>query len=361
MQLPQNPPTLPCRILVIDDDRTTLELLDQLLRMAGFPPPTLVADPRELPALCAAQQFDAVLVDLDLPHLNGWQVLAQLSAQYGENTPPLIVVSGDARRGNQVRALSAGACDYVTKPFDTGELLLRIQMHAAGFLSRHLLRTQKAELEAMVQQRTQALRRSRLEILRMLGRAAEFRDNETGAHILRMSHASALLARELGWDEEACELMLNASPLHDVGKIAIPDSILLKPGPLTPHERSIMQGHTLKGAAILRAPQGEFNELLAMAAEIALHHHERWDGAGYPQGLAGEAIPLSARIVAVADVLDALTSQRPYKAAWPLQQALDFIRAQSGQHFDPQVVAALERCLASVLELQQRFQDVVRH
>ncbi|QPF76409.1 response regulator [Roseateles sp. DAIF2] len=351
------PPAAHGRILVIDDDRPSLQLLDELIRMAGFAPPTLVSDPRELAAICAEREFDLVLIDLDLPHLSGWQVLELLAAQYGEHTPPLLVVSGDARRGNQVRALSAGASDYVTKPFDVGELLLRIRLHTAGHHSRRLLRSQKAELEATVQQRTRALRQSRLDILRMLGRAAEFRDNETGAHILRMSHASAMLARELGWDEEACELMLNASPLHDVGKIAIPDSILLKPGPLTPAERAIMQQHTVKGAAILNAPGAEANELLAMAAEIALHHHERWDGSGYPQGIAGAAIPLAARIVAVTDVLDALTSERPYKQAWPLERALDFIRAHSGSHFDPAVVAALERCLAEVLGLLRRLSD----
>ncbi|HEY1132387.1 MAG TPA: HD domain-containing phosphohydrolase [Roseateles sp.] len=345
------------RVLVVDDDPAMLTLLDELLQVAGFAPPTLVADPRELRAWSEAPGFDAMLLDLDMPHMDGWEVLDVLRARYGDNLPPLIVVSGDTRRGNQVRALSAGACDYVTKPFDTNELLLRIRMHATGHMNRHLLREQKSELEATVQQRTSALRQSRLQILRMLGRAAEFRDNETGAHILRMSHVSALLARDLGWDDERCELMLNASPLHDIGKIAIPDAILLKAGPLTPQEREIMQEHTVKGAAILRAPEGEGNELLAMAAEIALHHHERWDGGGYPSGLTGVDIPESARIVAVADVLDALTSTRPYKTAWTFAEALGFIQANDGRHFDPDVVAALSRNRHRVQEIRHHFED----
>lgn len=345
------------RVLVVDDDPATLALLDELLQSAGFEPPTLVADPRELRAWSDARGFDTMLLDLDMPHMDGWEVLDMLRARYGENMPPLIVVSGDAQRGNQVRALSAGACDYVTKPFDANELLLRVRMHATGHMNRHLLREQRNELEATVQQRTSALRQSRLQILRMLGRAAEFRDNETGAHIMRMSHVSALLARELGWDDERCELMLNASPLHDIGKIAIPDSILLKAGPLTPQERELMQEHTVKGAAILRVPEGEGNELLAMAAEIALHHHERWDGGGYPGGLAAADIPESARIVAVADVLDALTSTRPYKTAWTFAEALAFIQAHDGSHFDPDVVAALSRNRHRVQEIRHHFQD----
>ncbi len=349
------------RVLVVDDDPVTLVLIDELLQSAGFAPPTLVVDPRELQAWSDARGFDAMLLDLDLPHMDGWEVLAVLRERYGENMPPLIVVSGDTRRGNQVRALSAGACDYVTKPFDANELLLRIRMHATGHMNRHLLRQQKSELEATVRQRTSALRQSRLQILRMLGRAAEFRDNETGAHIVRMSHVSALLARELGWDDERCELMLNASPLHDIGKIAVPDAILLKAGPLTLQERELMQEHTVKGAAILRAPEGESNELLEMAAEIALYHHERWDGGGYPARLATTQIPQSARIVAVADVLDALTSTRPYKTAWTFAESLAFIQAHEGQHFDPEVVAALVRNRHRVQEIRHHFQDADGH
>ncbi len=215
-----------------------------------------------------------------------------------------------------------------------------------------LTEEQKILLEGVVEQRTRDLRDSQLQIVQRLGRAAEFRDNETGHHILRMSHMAALLARAIGWGPEECELMLHASPMHDLGKIGISDQILLKPGRLTEEERRIMETHTLIGGHILA---GSRSDLLELAREIALTHHEKWDGTGYPNGLQGEAIPISGRITALADVFDALTSERPYKKAWSEDEACQYLREQAGKHFDPQLTQRFLGLIPQIREIQQRF------
>lgn len=342
------------RVLVVDDDLASLKLVERILTTVGCIRPTLVSDARNLKDLFGTQAFDVVLLDLTMPHVDGWQVMELLESYFGDAAPPVIVVTAEAHRSVQVKALSLGACDFISKPFDVRELLVRIRKHAGAHQTRRSLHEQKGVLEETVLQRTLEVRQSRLEVVQLLGRAAEFRDNETGAHILRMSHVSALLAERMGWSQMDCELMLNASPLHDIGKIAIPDSILLKPGPLTDVERTTMQTHAAKGAAILCSSN---NELIEMAAEIALSHHEKWDGSGYPNALVAEAIPESGRIVAVADVFDALTSQRPYKPAWEVARAVDFIRQQSGRHFDPTVVEIFCDSIDNAMLIRQKFQD----
>lgn len=216
---------------------------------------------------------------------------------------------------------------------------------------------QKALLEAMVEARTAELRLSRLEIVQRLVRAAELRDSETGLHILRMSHMSALLARAAGWSAERVEMMLDAAAMHDVGKIGVPDAILLKPGRLTPEERAVMEKHAEIGAQILA---GSHSELLHLAREIALTHHEKWDGTGYPHRLAGEAIPASGRIAAIVDVFDALTSERPYKEAWPVEQACALLRDQAGQHFDPALVERFLENLPAMVDIRDRFREPAR-
>jgi len=342
------------RVLVIDDDPASLHLTSRALNAPAFDPPTLVQDARRLREVLAADAFDLVILDMVMPHLDGWAVLEQLHEVCGDHVPPVLVVTGDTRRSLQVRALRAGACDYLAKPFDPGELVARAHRHVSIHRSRSALRRQKALLESLVQQRTVQLRRSQLDIAQLLGRAAEYRDNETGAHILRMSHASTLLARRLGWSDADCEQLLSASPLHDIGKIAIPDRILLKPGPLDADEWSLMKTHTTTGAAILSVAD---NETLRLAATIALNHHEKWDGSGYPNGRAGREIPPAARIVAVADVFDALRSARPYKPAWPTQRAVEQIRAQAGRHFDPEVVAVFLETVDELEAIGSRFAD----
>ena len=253
-----------------------------------------------------------------------------------------------------LRALAAGARDFIPKPFDRTELLMRVRNLLDAQLAHRLVYDQKAVLERMVWVRTEELRRTRLQVVQRLGMAAEYRDEETGNHILRMSHTSALLAHTIGWSVGDCELILNASPMHDIGKIGIPDAILLKPGKFEPHEWEIMKSHTIIGERLLG---GDDSNLMRMAREIALTHHEKWDGSGYPNGLAGEAIPQAGRIAALADVFDALISDRPYKKAWTVEAAVNLIKENSGKHFEADLVEAFLQVLPGVVEIRERFAD----
>lgn len=354
---PQHDPVDPqlARILVVDDEPANLKLLGMILRGAGYQNIALVQDPREVLGEYQRARPSLVLLDLNMPHLDGFGVLAQLQALGDPLAPPVIVLTAQSGEEVLLRALQGGAGDFLSKPFNRRELLARVHNVLMGHLAQRMLHDQKQTLEERVQARTHELRETQLDVVRRLGRAAEFRDNETGQHVLRMSHVSTLIARDAGWSEERCALMLAASPMHDVGKIGISDTILLKPGVLTPAEREVMQTHAAIGAEIL---SGSPTELLMLAREIALGHHEKWDGSGYPQGLAGEAIPESARIVAIADVFDALTADRPYKRAWPVPDALAWMQAQSGKHFDPRLLALFMNRVPEVLALKARFADV---
>jgi putative two-component system response regulator len=291
-----------------------------------------------------------------MPHLNGYQVMAQLKALQDPLLPPIIILTAEHDRGHLLKALTEGARDFVGKPFDRTELLMRVRNLLDAQLANRLLNDQKAVLEQMVHVRTEALKQTRLQVVQRLGRAAEYRDNETGLHILRMSQISALLAKSLGWNPDNCELMLHASPMHDIGKIGIRDDILLKPGKLTVEEFKIMKTHATIGADMLA---GDDSELLQLAHAIALTHHEKWDGSGYPAGLAGEAIAQAGRIVAVADVFDALTSVRPYKKAWRVADAVAYLREHSGKHFDPEVVDHFMRLLPEVITIIERHAEPV--
>ncbi len=342
------------RILIVDDEPANLKLLDKMLSTQGYGQRILVQDPRETLDRYREAPTDLILLDINMPHLDGFQVMEQLKALDDPLLPPIVILTAQHGKDFLLRALAAGARDFITKPFDRNELLMRVRNLLDAQLAHRLVHDQKAVLEEMVRQRTQELNDTRLQVIRRLGRAAEFRDNETGLHIIRMSKTSALLAHSLGWGEAECELMLNASPMHDIGKIGIPDNILLKPGKLEPHEWEVMKTHAAIGAELLA---GDDSALLRMAKEIALAHHEKWDGSGYPNGLAGPAIPQSGRIVALADVFDALTSSRPYKRAWPVDDAVAYIRDNSGKHFDPAVVAHFESCLPEILAIRDNFAE----
>ena len=341
-------------ILIVDDEAANLKLMDRMLRQHGYQELLLLSDPREVLTAYQARRPDLILLDINMPHLDGYEVMAQLKALGDPLLPPVLVLTAQNSKEYLLRALGAGARDFVTKPFDRAELLMRVRNLLDAQLAHRLLHDQAATLEQLVQERTEALRRTQLDVVRRLGKAAEFRDQETGNHILRMSHICALLARARGWSESAVELILNASPMHDVGKIGIPDAVLLKPGKLDAAEWAVMQTHCEIGARLL---EGEDSELMRMARAIALSHHEKWDGSGYPHGLAGEAIPEVGRIVAIADVFDALTSVRPYKAAWTEEQALDYVQANRGLHFDPGVVDAFLGELPAVRAIRLRFAD----
>lgn len=343
------------RILIVDDEPANLKLLSMILRMEGFGRVETVANAHEVLGRYRSDRPDLVLLDLNMPGLDGFAVMAQIKALGEHLVPPILVLTAQSGEDILLQAFQAGAADFLGKPFNRRELLARVHNMLMSYWATRLLWGQNASLRQMVGEHTRELRRSRLEVVQRLARAAELRDNETGKHILRMSHASALLARSLGWPSERCELLLSASPLHDLGKIGIPDGILLKPGSLTADERVIMQTHTEIGADLL---QGSGTDLLEMARDIALHHHEKWDGTGYPHGLAGSAIPESARIVAITDVFDALTSARPYKKPWEVPDALRWMADQSGRHFDPKIFPHFVGLIPEVLDISARFADV---
>ncbi|MDO8176812.1 MAG: response regulator [Undibacterium sp.] len=342
------------RILIVDDEPSNLRLLDKLLTGQGYTQLVLVQDPRDVLDRYREVRPDLILLDINMPHLDGYQVMEQLKALGDPLMPPIVILTAQHGNDHMLKALVLGARDFIGKPFNRIELLMRVQNLLDAQLAHRLVHDQKTVLEDLVRIRTEELTETRLQVVRHLGRAAEYRDNETGLHIVRMSQVSALLCGSFGHTENMCELMLHASPMHDIGKIGIRDNILLKPGKLTPQEFEIMKTHTSIGADMLL---GDTSELLKLARSIALTHHEKWDGSGYPNGLAGENIPREGRIVAVADVFDALTSSRPYKKAWPVDDATAFIKENAGKHFDPEVVKHFMLRLPEILAISELHAD----
>lgn len=345
------------RILIVDDEPVNLKLLDKMLSAQGYSNLVLIQDPRQVLEVYRQQRTDLVLLDINMPHLDGFGVMELLKALDDPLLPPVVILTAQHGQDFLLRALNAGARDFITKPFDRNELLARVRNMLDAHLAHRLVYEQKDVLDDMVQVRTGELRRTRLQVVQRLGRAAEYRDNETGNHILRMSHISALLAKSIGWNAADCELMLHASPMHDIGKIGIPDHILLKPGKFEYEEWEIMKTHAIIGANIL---EGDDSDLMKCAGEIALSHHEKWDGTGYPYGLSGEAIPLTGRIAALADVFDALTSERPYKKAWTVEAAVGWIKENRGTHFDPDLVEVFLVQLPEILKIRERFSEPER-
>jgi len=346
--------TLAASILLVDDEPANVKLLERTLRAFGYQALLSTTDPRTVLDLYQQHGADLIILDLNMPHLDGFEVMRQLHALGGDRLPPILILTAQHDQEHRVRALKGGAHDYVTKPFAVDELLARVRNLLQVQLYQKSIRGRNQWLEERVRERTRELYDTRLQIVRRLGRAAEFRDNETGLHIVRMSKMSVLLGEACGMNSEECELLLNASPMHDIGKIGIPDHILLKPGKFEPHEWEIMQTHASIGAEIL---SGDDSELLSMARIIALNHHEKWDGSGYPNGLAGEDIPLVGRVVALADVFDALTSVRPYKKAWSVDAAMEYMDANRGKHFDPKLVDLFRTRLPDILAIKVQFAE----
>lgn len=326
------------QILVVDDEPANLKVIQRLLDRAGYTDVRSVSDPREVAPLFRDRKPDLLLLDLHMPHLDGFEVMHQLRDDLPAETYfPILILTGDTDPAVRQRALAAGATDFVNKPFDVVEVALRIRNLLETHRLHEMLRRHNETLEERVEERTHDLAEAQVEILQRLALAAEFRDDITGHHAERVGILSSLLGERLGLGSEEVRLLRRAATLHDVGKIGIPDSILMKPGPLTSEEFEIMRTHTVIGGRIL---SGSRFPLLQMAREVALHHHDRWDGTGYTTGLQGANIPLVGRIVAVADVFDSLTHERPYKPASPVPEAVDLICEDRGAHFDPQVVDA---------------------
>lgn len=317
------------KILIVDDEKANIRLVEMMLQGAGYTNVYSTADAREVVALFLDIQPDIVLLDLAMPYLDGFAVMAKLLAEM-KSAVPILVLTADVTLATRHRALKEGAKDFLTKPLDEVEVLLRIN----NLLEN---RFHSILLEKRVRERTEDLNKAQMELLQRLALAAEYRDDDTRLHTRRVGMLAQRIARALDLPPEQTDLILHASPLHDVGKIGIPDSILLKHGKLTDDEFTIMKEHTIIGGNILSKSNSSF---LRLAEEITMTHHERWDGTGYPSQLAGEEIPLVGRIVSVADVFDALTHDRPYKRAWTIDEALSEIKSQSGRQFDPAIVQA---------------------
>lgn len=346
---------LQANILIVDDEPANVKLLEKILQYHGYQNIQSTCDSREVETLCNITRFDAVLLDIRMPYLSGFDIMAQLKQRFIDDYLPVLVLSAQPDMETRLKALNLGAKDFLTKPFDQLEASTRIHNLLEVRLMHNRIRDQNRILEEQVKTRTAELYQTRQEVIRRLGLAAEYRDNETGNHIIRMSKYAQLLALAYGLSEQDAEIILNAAPMHDIGKIGIPDRILLKPGKLDAEEWKIMQTHVEMGANIL---SGSPTELMDTARMIALHHHEKWDGNGYPTGLQGEEISIAGRICALADVFDALTSQRPYKQAWSIEKTLDLIDSETGKHFDPRLTQLIKKNLPEILMIKAEYADI---
>ena len=329
------------RILIVDDEPSNVEMLQRLLERSGFGRIECTTDPREAAGLYVKYRPDLILLDLHMPGMDGLAVMDQLNEIAEASYLPILMLTGDMTPTARQEALSRGAKDFVSKPFHADEVLLRIRTLLETRFLYFQVQSQNQILEAKVRERTRELEAAQIEIIERLARAAEFRDDNTGQHTERVGQMAALLARQLGLPDPQVSLIRRAAPLHDVGKIGIPDAVLLKLGKLTLEEFELVKTHTTIGARIL---SGSRFGVLRLAEEIAFSHHERWDGDGYV-GIRQDQIPLAGRIVAVADVFDALTQKRPYKAAWPIAEAIAEIERQRSRQFDPEIVDAFLRVI----------------
>jgi len=352
--MPKQDLQLASKLLIIDDEPLNIKLLEKYLKQAGYKNILSSQDSGIAVELYSQYQPDLVLLDLNMPTMDGFEVLECLRRIETNSYVPVMVLTANTDDESRLRALEAGAKDFINKPFSKVEVLTRIRNMLEVRTAHKSLQQQNEILEQKVNERTQELRDSQLEIVQRLGLASEYRDNETGQHIIRMSYYSKILAEHIGLSKDECELILNASPMHDIGKLGIPDSILLKPGKLTQEEFTVMKTHTTIGARLLENARSPITET---AQIIALSHHEKWDGSGYPNGLSGEDIPLVGRIVAITDVFDALTSVRPYKPAWPIDEAIREIERSSGAHFDPEIVTHFTKAIPEILEISQTYKD----
>ena len=346
------------QVLIVDDAEINLLLFAALIQRMGNCEAVKFANAHEGLAWAQTHDVDLVIVDYMMPKLHGIDFIHQLRATKGREDVPVLMITANDQKQIRYRALDAGATDFLTKPVDKIEFMARVNNMVQLGASRKALANRAAWLAEEVRKATfEILQRERETVVR-LSKAAEYRDPETGAHILRMAHYSELIARGMGLTLAEQDLLLQAAPMHDIGKVGIADHILLKPGRLTPDEFEIMKQHALFGYEILK---GSSSRVLQAGADIARGHHEKFDGSGYPNGLAGDAIPIFSRIVAVADVFDALTSERPYKKAWALDRAADHIKASAGTHFDPECVNTLFTQWDEALEIRQRFRDDALH
>jgi putative two-component system response regulator len=357
------------RILVVDDEREDADLLARMLMDMGYAAEVALSGRKAIARL--KDGFDLILLDVTMPFPDGLEVAREVRRIPACHDVPIIMMTALATRPVRLRAVEAGASDFIAKPVDPTELRVRVASLLRMKEAQDALKRHRAHLEATVQKRTAALIRAlkdtataqreaqhaHLDTVRRLAIAAEYRDRQTSIHIHRMSRYCGILARGMGLTAGDVDLITHASPLHDVGKIGVPDSILLKPGKLDESEWRVMRDHPVLGARIL---EGSASRLIQTGQVIAMTHHERWDGSGYPRGLAGESIPLVGRISAVADVFDALTSRRPYKPAFTNEKSVEILRAGSGSQFDPRVVTVFVERLEEIHEIQTTSSKSIR-
>jgi len=342
-------------VIIVDDQLISLRIFEQLARsldevdaVYSFRDPAAALD------WAAGNDVDLALVDYCMPVIDGAEFITRFRALPGRSDVPLVVVTAATRRDVRYLALEAGATDFLPKPVDRVEFRARARNLLTMRRQQLIIQRRCAWLERKVDEATEEIRNREYETLLRLAKAGEYRDEETGNHILRIARYSRLLAQRLGLPSETCEVIEMAAPMHDIGKIGIPDQVLLKPGTLTEKERSVMRQHTYIGHEILK---GSPSKYLQCGGQIALGHHERWDGAGYPHGLAGESIPLPARIVAVVDVFDALVSVRPYKGAWAFRDSVEYIERHAGTQFDPDCARAFLESLDEVSAIARQLAD----
>ncbi|MCF8032325.1 MAG: response regulator [Desulfarculaceae bacterium] len=352
------------KVLVVDDEELNRELLEDLLIPLGYEV-TSAPDGQSALDMAAQDPPDVILLDVMMPGLNGFEVARKLRQEAKTQNTPIVMVTALKAVEDRVKALESGANDFLSKPVDKVELQATVASQMKVKAYHDFMEGYQSKLEAEVARRTMELRQalgrlkqSSLDTIMRLARAAEYKDEDTGAHILRMSSYGAAIARQMELGDEVAQWILYAAPMHDVGKIGIPDHILLKPGPLDEDEWVIMKTHTTIGGQILSGAKAGY---LKLAEIIALTHHERWDGAGYPHGYKGDETPLVGRIAALSDVFDALTSKRPYKEAFSVEKSMEIIKEDRGTHFDPDVVDAFFAIQSEILEIKQKFSDQGDH
>jgi cyclic di-GMP phosphodiesterase len=364
------------KIMIVDDEPINVKVARKYLKLEGYEQFVTTTDSREAVAIVEKERPDVLLLDIMMPHVSGLDILAALRADKRWAHLPVVILTAATDQTTKRRALELGASDFLAKPVDPTELIPRLYNVLTVKRHHDHMEQYAHELEAEVLRRTAELARSRQEVIHCLARAAEFRDDDTGRHVLRVGKYARLIGAELGWKGERLNMLEQAAQLHDIGKIGIPDSILLKPGKLGPEEIEIMHKHAGFGKRIMETlPEHESNVLrkhtelgsrllqetdspiLGLASTISLSHHEKWDGSGYPLGLAGEDIPIEGRITAVADVFDALSSKRPYKPPFPLHKCFELLEEGRCKHFDPVVLDAFFRCRPEIVKTQLQYAD----
>jgi putative two-component system response regulator len=365
------------KIMIVDDEAFNIKVVQKHLSLAGYKNFITSSDPRPVMEMIAKNLPDVILLDIMMPEVSGLDIIKQLHENPLLSYIPVIVLTAADNEEIRLEALELGATDFLSKPVNLAELVVRVRNALVVKAHHDHLKHYAEDLSREIRQRTAELAASRLELIHCLARTAEFRDNETGRHVIRVGRYAEVIARKLNLDERTIELIAHAAPLHDMGKVGIPDGILLKPNALTPEEFEIMQKHSVYGKYTFEPMSQEewqvfkshtfFGEmimdiesspLITMASKIALTHHEKWDGSGYPLGLAGEDIPLGGRITAVADVFDALSSRRPYKPPLPMNRCFEIMQEGRGSHFDPEVLDAFIACRDVIIGIRMDLADL---